>query len=175
MEGYRLKKSTLSPTTVVVRGARNVLENMRNVQTRPLNIAGFTGAASVNVELGPLPKFAFYLDQPSPRISVDVLVELVERRFANVRINTSGAPQNARLNRSRHHRAARPKSREAAGCAGADGRYRRRRAQGNGNDLYQAHPGHRFALGHRLRSHAARGRGDGRAAEPDGKRALRKP
>lgn len=97
-EGYRLKKSTLSPTTVVVRGARNVLETLRNVQTRPLNIASFTGAATVNVELGPLPKFAYYLDQPSPRIGVDVLVELVERRFEKVRINTSGAPQNARLN-----------------------------------------------------------------------------
>jgi len=31
------------------------------------------------------------------RITVDLNVELVEKRFANVRINTSGAPQNARL------------------------------------------------------------------------------
>lgn len=97
-EGYRLRKTTLSPATVAIRGARSVIENMRNVQTRPLNIAGFTGSATVTAELGPLPKYAFYVEQPAPRITVDLNVDLVEKRFANVHINTSGAPQNARLN-----------------------------------------------------------------------------
>ena len=98
LEGFRIRKTTLSPATVAVRGAQSVIENMRNVQTRPLNIGALTGSAQVTVELGLLPKNVAYFDQPTPRITVDVAVEQVEKRFANVRISTSGAPQNVRLN-----------------------------------------------------------------------------
>lgn len=96
-EGYRLKKTSTMPTTVKVRGSQDVIENMRNVLTRSLNIASFTGTATVTVELGPLPKHVSFVDNPPPRISAEVVVERFERRIANVPIRTSGAPQNVKV------------------------------------------------------------------------------
>lgn len=96
-EGFRLKKTTVTPSTVKIRGAQDVLESMRNVLTRPLNIAGFTGAATVTVDLGPLPKHAAFVDNPPPRISAEVIVERFERRIANVPIRTTSAPQNIKV------------------------------------------------------------------------------
>jgi YbbR domain-containing protein len=96
-EGYRLKKISTMPTTVKVRGAQDVIENMRNVLTRPLNIASYTGTATVTVDLGPLPKHVTFVDNPPPRISAEVVVERFERRIANVPIRTSGAPQNVKV------------------------------------------------------------------------------
>jgi YbbR domain-containing protein len=96
-EGYRLKKTSLQPATVKVHGAQEVIENMRNVSTRPLNIASFTGTGTVTVELGPLPKHVVFVDNPPPRISAEVVVERFERRIANVPIRTSSAAQNVKV------------------------------------------------------------------------------
>jgi YbbR domain-containing protein len=96
-EGYRLKKTSVSPSTVKVRGAQDVLESMRNVLTRPLNIQSFTGTATVTVDLGPLPKHATFVDNPPPRIQAEVVVERFERRIANVPIRTSGPSQNVKV------------------------------------------------------------------------------
>lgn len=96
-DGYRLKKTTVSPATVKVRGAQDVIESMRNVLTRPLNIASFTGTATVTIDLGPLPKHAMFVDNPPPRITAEVVVEQFERRIANVPIRTSGPAQNLKV------------------------------------------------------------------------------
>jgi len=96
-EGYRLKKTTVVPSTVKLRGAQEVLENMHDVLTRPLNIASFTGTGSVTVDLGPLPKHVMFVDNPPPRITAEVVVERFERRIANVPIRTSGPAQNVKV------------------------------------------------------------------------------
>jgi YbbR domain-containing protein len=96
-EGYRLKKTSVSPNTVKVRGAQDVLESMRNVLTRPLNIASFTGTATVTIDLGPLPKHVVFVDSPPPRITAEVFVERFERRIANVPIRTNGPSQNVKI------------------------------------------------------------------------------
>ncbi len=96
-DGYRLKKTTVSPATVKVRGAQDVLENMRNVLTRPLNIASFTGTATVTVDLGPLPKHVAFFDNPPPRISAEVVVEQFERRIDKIPIRPSGSAQNIKV------------------------------------------------------------------------------
>jgi YbbR domain-containing protein len=96
-EGYRLKKITVSPSTVRIHGAQDVLENMRNVLTRPLNIASFTGTATVSVDLGPLPKHAAFVENPPPRITAEVAVEQFERRIANVSIRPTGPAQNIKV------------------------------------------------------------------------------
>ncbi len=96
-QGYRLKKVTVTPSTVKVRGAQDVLENMRNVLTKPLNIASFTGTATVTVDLGPLPKHAAFMENPPPRITAEVAVEQFERRIANVPIRPSGPAQNIKV------------------------------------------------------------------------------
>lgn len=93
-EGYRLKKTTIAPPTVKVRGAMPVLETLRNLQTRPLHIAGLTGTTTVTIDLGPLPMHVAFVDSPPPRIQIEAIVELVEKRLPNLRVqSSSGSPQ----------------------------------------------------------------------------------
>lgn len=96
-DGYRFRQATPVPKLVRIRGAQNVLENMRNVLTKPLNIANFTGSASVNVDLVPPPKHTSFMDNPPPKISAEVVVELVEKKFANVPIRPTGNEQNIKI------------------------------------------------------------------------------
>lgn len=97
-EGYRIKKSTLSPHTVRVRGPQNVVETMHNLRTRPLNVSNFTGTATVTVDLSPLPNKVEFVDHPAPRINVELVVEQFERRLANVPVRTTGQAQNVSIN-----------------------------------------------------------------------------
>jgi YbbR domain-containing protein len=97
-EGYRFRQATATPRAVRVRGAQNVVENMHNVLSKPLKVTEIRDNVTVPVELAALPKFARFLDDPPPKIDAHVVVELVEKTFANVPIRTSGAPQNVKLN-----------------------------------------------------------------------------
>lgn len=97
-EGYRFRQATATPRSVRVRGAQNVVENMHNVLSKPLKVSEIRDTVTVPVELAALPKFAVFVDDPPPKIDAAVVVELVEKTFANVPIRTSGSPQNVKLN-----------------------------------------------------------------------------
>lgn len=96
-DGYRIRSSSVSPRTVRLRGAQYVLVNQSNVLTKPLNVANFRDTVSVPVDLAPPPKHAWFADEQAPKVTAEVVVELFEKRFANVAIRTSGQPQNVRL------------------------------------------------------------------------------
>lgn len=96
-EGYRFKQATPSPRKVRLRGAQNVLESMNNVLSRPLSLKDIRDTVTVPVELAPLPKHVRLADEPPPKISASVVVELVERRYSSVPIVVNGQPQNVRL------------------------------------------------------------------------------
>ena len=96
-EGYRFRQATATPRSVRVRGAQNVVENMHNVLSKPLKVSEIRDTVTVPVELAALPKFASFVDDPPPKIDAAVVVELVEKTFANVPIRTSGSPQNVKL------------------------------------------------------------------------------
>jgi hypothetical protein len=96
-EGYRFRQATATPKTVRVRGAQNVVENMHNVLSKPLKVSEIRDTVTVPVELAALPKFATFVDDPPPKIDAAVVVELVEKTFANVPIRTNGSPQNVKV------------------------------------------------------------------------------
>ena len=96
-EGYRFRQSTATPRSVRVQGAQNVVENMHNVLSKPLKVSEIRDTVTVPVELAALPKFATFVDDPPPKIDATIVVELVEKTFANVPIRTTGNPQNVKV------------------------------------------------------------------------------
>ena len=96
-EGYRFRQATATPRSVRVRGAQNVVENMHNVLSKPLKVSEIRDTVTVPVELAALPKFVVFVDDPPPKIDAVVVVELVEKTFANVPIRTTGNSQNVKV------------------------------------------------------------------------------
>jgi len=97
-EGYRFRQATPSPRLVRLRGAQNVLESMHNVLSRPLSLVNIRDTVTLPVELAPLPKHVRLADEPPPKITATIVVELVERHYSSVPITPNGQPQNVRLN-----------------------------------------------------------------------------
>ena len=147
-EGYRFKQATPTPRFVRLRGAQNVLESMHNVLSRPLSLVNVRDTVTVPVELAPLPKHVRLADEPPPKFTATIVVELVERHYASVPITPNGQPQNVRLNPTTamvilRGRGARSLPRRAAAYAG----YIARRAQAGGIGVPQAAPDRQFAAG----------------------------
>lgn len=96
-EGYRFRQATAVPSSVRLRGAQNVLENMHNVLSRPLRVSEIRDTVTVPVELAALPKHAVFADDAPPKVSATVVVELVEKTFAKVAIQTTGGSKFIKL------------------------------------------------------------------------------
>ncbi|MFO0622578.1 MAG: CdaR family protein [Polyangia bacterium] len=96
-EGYRFRQATPSPRVVRLRGAQNVLESMHHVLSRPVSVVNIRDTVMLPVELAPLPKHVRLADDPPPKMSATIFVELVERHYSNVPIRPSGQIQNVTL------------------------------------------------------------------------------
>lgn len=90
-EGYRLGKTTASPRTVRVSGAKAVVEGVRNAPTRPIRVTGLRSPVTLQIKLAPPPKYVRFLDPQEVEVRVDVERKLVERTHTDVPVSITGS------------------------------------------------------------------------------------
>jgi YbbR domain-containing protein len=89
--GYRVVRSTASPKTVRVSGARSVVDGIARVQTLPLRIAEAREPVRGQVGLAPAPPHAEWRSEEPYTVEAEVEPTLVERTLRDVPVRVEGA------------------------------------------------------------------------------------
>ena len=80
-EGYRVTKTSASPSTVHVEGARSAVEAMTHAPTRPIKVEGAHAPVVGEVILEPAPRHTRFIDGGQVLVHVEVQPAMVERTF----------------------------------------------------------------------------------------------
>lgn len=89
-EGFRVSRVSANPPTVLVEGAKNAVDTLQHVFTRPLEVSGARSPVAAEVALADLPRHVHFVDVTQAMVRAEVKAAIVERTFDALPIRILG-------------------------------------------------------------------------------------
>ncbi len=93
--GFRIDRKVASPTHVLVRGPKSIVEAMTEVKTRQISVADKNASFQTRVELEPLEQHVTIVDAPPIDVDVQISEEPAQLGLAHVAVVVRPPPQSA--------------------------------------------------------------------------------